>query len=158
MRRSLFFLLMLFVCASPLIADGTQLGTITGRVTDQSGAVLPGATVEIVNLEKGISLSKTTDPEGKYIFPLLHPGPYRVTVSLSGFDTVVSQNAIVEVGKTTNINSKLKLSATSETITVQGDVPIVDKTNASQTTTVSSTPANCWWTASGSCPSTKYGL
>jgi hypothetical protein len=140
MRRSLFFFFMLFVSLS-LFADGTQLGTIAGRVTDQTGAVLPGATVEIANLEKGSVRSTTTNAEGKYIFPLLHPGPYRVSISLAGFDTLVAQNAIVEVGKTTTINSKLRLSVTSETITVQGDVPIVDKSNASQTTTISSTLA-----------------
>ena len=137
MRHSLFVMLMLLVSMSAF-ADGTQLGTISGRVTDQSGAPIPGATVEITNQEKGISRSKTTDAEGKYIFPLLHPGPYKVTITLSGFDTFVANNTIVEVGKTTNVNSKLRLSATSETITVLGDVPIVDKTNASDTTTISS--------------------
>ncbi|HEY8130526.1 MAG TPA: carboxypeptidase regulatory-like domain-containing protein [Thermoanaerobaculia bacterium] len=140
MRRSLVFFLTLLV-SLPLLADGTQLGTIAGRVTDPTGAVLPGANVEIANMEKGFARSVTTNAEGKYIFPLLHPGPYRVTISLSGFDTLVAQNAIVEVGKTTTINSKLRLSVTSETITVQGDVPIVDKSNASQTTTISSTLA-----------------
>ncbi len=140
MRRSLVFFLVLLVSLS-LFADGTQLGTIAGRVTDQTGAILPGASVEIANMEKGFVRSVTTNAEGKYIFPLLHPGPYRVTISLSGFDTLVAQNAIVEVGKTTTINSKLRLSVTSETITVQGDVPIVDKSNASQTTTISSTLA-----------------
>jgi hypothetical protein len=137
MRHSLFVMLMLLVSMSAF-ADGTQLGTISGRVTDQSGAPVPGATVEITNQEKGISRSKTTDAEGKYIFPLLHPGPYRVTITLSGFDNFVANNTIVEVGKTTNVNSKLRLSVTSETITVLGDVPIVDKTNASDTTTISS--------------------
>ena len=140
MRRSLVFFFTLLV-SLPLFADGTQLGTIAGRVVDQSGAVLPGATVEITNLEKGFARSTTTNAEGKYIFPLLHPGPYKVAISLSGFDTLVAQNSIVEVGKTTTINSKLRLSVTSETITVQGDVPIVDKSNASQTSTISSTLA-----------------
>lgn len=136
MRRSLVFFFTLMV-SLPLLADGTQLGTISGRVTDQSGAPVPGATVEITNQEKGITRSKTTDADGKYIFPLLHPGPYKVTISLAGFDTFVANNTVVEVGKTTSVNSKLRLS-TSETITVLGDVPVVDKSNASQTTTISS--------------------
>src|SRR5207248_10470388 len=79
----------------------------------------------------------TTDLDGKYIVPLLQPGTYKVAISLSGFDNFLAQNTIVEVGKTTNVNATLKLSTTAETITVLGDVPVVDKTNASDTTTVS---------------------
>jgi hypothetical protein len=136
MRRSLLFILTLFVCA-PLLADGTQLGTISGRVMDQAQAAIPGATVETNNIDKGTTRRTTTDLDGKYIVPLLQPGTYKVSITLSGFDSFVAQNAIVEVGKTTNINATLKLSTTSETITVLGDVPVVDKTNASDTTTVS---------------------
>jgi len=136
MRRSFVFVSMVFVCAS-LFADGTQLGTISGRVIDQSQAAIPGATVELTNMEKGTSRRTVTDADGKYIVPLLHPGTYKVSITLSGFETFVAQNAVVEVGKNTNINATLKLSTTAETITVLGDVPVVDKTNASDTTTVS---------------------
>ncbi|HYS56371.1 MAG TPA: TonB-dependent receptor [Thermoanaerobaculia bacterium] len=136
MRRSLFASLMLLVCTS-LFADGTQLGTISGRVVDQSQAAIPGATVEATNTEKGTTRRTVTDADGKYIVPLLHPGTYKVSISLAGFDTFIAQNAVVEVGKTTSINATLKLTSTAETITVLGDVPVVDKTNASDTTTVS---------------------
>jgi hypothetical protein len=136
MRRSLFLVLMLLVCSS-LFADGTQLGTISGRVIDQSQAAIPGATVEVNNVDKGTTRRTVTDAEGKYIVPLLQPGTYKVAISLSGFDNFVAQNAVVEVGKTTTINATLKLSTAAETITVLGDVPVVDKTNASDTTTVS---------------------
>lgn len=136
MRRLSLFLAVALVPAL-LFADGTQLGTIAGRVIDDSRAAVPGATVEITNLEKGLHRSTTTDARGKYIFPLLQPGTYRVVISLSGFDTFEANNAVVQVEKTTIINARLKLSATTETITVQGDVPIVDKTNASQTTVIS---------------------
>ncbi|PYQ52385.1 MAG: hypothetical protein DMF59_04830 [Acidobacteria bacterium] len=136
MRRSLFAVLMLLVCTS-LLADGTQLGTISGRVIDQSQSAIPGATVEALNIEKGTTRRTITDADGKYIVPLLHPGTYKVSISLSGFDTFIAQNAGVEVGKTTTINATLKVTTTAETITVLGDVPVVDKTNASDTTTVS---------------------
>jgi hypothetical protein len=138
MRRRFLQSLLIMAVPAILFADGTQLGTIRGVVLDQDRAGVPGATVEVAHVEKGLTRSTSTDPEGKYIVPLLHPGPYRVTISLSAFETFVAQNAVVEVGKTTTINARLKLSPTSETITVQGDVPIVDKTNAAQTTTISS--------------------
>src|SRR5438445_267805 len=127
---------MLLVC-TPLFADGTQLGTVSGRVIDQSQSAIPGATVEALNIEKGTTRRTITDADGKYIVPLLHPGTYKVSITLSGFDTFIAQNAVVEVGKTTTINATLKVTTTSETITVLGDVPVVDKTNASDTTTVS---------------------
>ncbi len=136
MRRSFLFIWMLLVCAS-LFADGTQLGTISGRVVDQSQSAIPGATVEVNNIDKGTTRRTTTDLDGKYIAPLLQPGTYKVSITLSGFDSFVAQNAVVEVGKNTSINATLRLSTTSETITVLGDVPVVDKTNASDTTTVS---------------------
>ena len=64
-------------------ADGTQLGEINGRVIDQTGAPLPGATIEVVNTEKGTSRVTITDGQGRYNVPLLQPGPYRVTISLA---------------------------------------------------------------------------
>ena len=136
MRRFLSLLLLVF----PILiwADGTQLGTISGKVADQTGAVLPGATVEATNIEKGASRTVVTDVQGRYNIPLLQPGPYRVTISLEGFERFVAQNTVVAVDKTTTVDAALKLSKTSETITVQGDVPIVDKTNAAQTTTLES--------------------
>ena len=121
-----------------LLADGSQLGTITGKVVDPSGAVLPGATVEVTNTEKGTTRTDITDPQGFYNIALLQPGPYRVTISLEGFDRFIAQNTIVQVNKTTTVDATLKLSRASETITVQGNVPMVDKTNASQTTTLES--------------------
>src|SRR5262249_36603064 len=136
MRRSLFVILMLLVCASAF-ADGTQFGTIAGRVVDQSQSAIPGATVEATNIEKGSTRRTVTDADGKYIVPLVLPGIYKVSISLQGFDTFIAQNAVVEVGKTTSINATLKITTTSEIITVLGDVPVVDKTNASDTTTVS---------------------
>jgi hypothetical protein len=136
MRRSCLLILMLFVCVS-LFADGTQLGTISGRVMDQSQSAIPGASVEVKNIDKGTTRRTITDADGKYLVPLLQPGTYKVSISLSGFDNFVAQNASVEVGKNTTVNATLKLSTTAETITVLGDVPVVDKTNASDTTTVS---------------------
>lgn len=129
--------LSLFVCTL-LRADGSQLGTMAGKVVDQTGAVLPGATIEVTNLEKGSTRTAVADAQGRYVIQLLQPGPYRVTVSLEGFDRFVAQNAVVAVDKTTTVDATLRLSSAKETITVQGDVPIVDKTNASQRTTLES--------------------
>ncbi len=137
-RKPIVLIAVLLVMAAMLLADGTQLGTISGKVVDQTGAVLPGATVEVTNLEKGATRSVVTDPQGLYTIPLLQPGPYRVTITLQGFDRFVVQNAVVAVDKTTTVDATLRLTREAETITVQADMPIVDKTNASQLTTLDS--------------------
>lgn len=133
-------LVLLAILFIPILlqADGTQLGTIIGRVVDQSGAVLPGATVEVTSLDQGTTRTVVSDAQGRYKVPLLQPGRYRVSVSLEGFEKFLAQNSIVQVDKTTNIDATLNLTRSSETMTVQGDVPVVDKTNAAQTTTLES--------------------
>lgn len=137
-RRSFSLAFLSLLLPAILFADGSQLGTITGKVVDQTGAVLPGATIEVTNTEKGTTRTDVTDSQGLYNIALLQPGPYRVTASLEGFDRFVAQNTIVQVNKTTTVDVTLKLSRAAETITVQGSVPVVDKTNASQTTTLES--------------------
>ena len=137
-RPAVVLSLLLVFLPILLFADGSQLGTISGKVVDQSGAVVPGATIEVTNLERGATRTAVSDAQGRYNIPLLLPGPYRVTVTLEGFDRFVAQNAVVAVNKTTTVDATLKLSKSAETITVQGDVPIVDKTNVAQTTTLES--------------------
>ena len=101
MRSRLFVLFALLVLPLALWAGGTQLGTISGRVIDQAGAAVPGATVEVTNLEKGASRTAVTDAQGNYLVPLLLPGRYKVAISLAGFDTFVAENTVVAVDKTT---------------------------------------------------------
>ncbi len=137
-RRALSLACLFLFLPAIVFADGSQLGTITGKVVDQTGAVLPGATIEVTNTEKGTTRTDVSDSLGLYNIALLQPGPYRVTVSLEGFDRFVAQNTVVQVNKTTTVDVTLKLSRAAETITVQGSVPVIDKTNASQTTTLES--------------------
>ena len=115
--------------ATSAFSQGTPVGTISGTVTDASGGALPGATVEITNEEKGYSRTEVTDADGKYRFPLVAVGTYKVVVSLSGFDTVTRQHNIVEAQKTTTVDVPLRLGAIAAEITVTGEVPIVDKTS-----------------------------
>ncbi|HTO89136.1 MAG TPA: TonB-dependent receptor [Thermoanaerobaculia bacterium] len=135
----LIVLAVAFLAASSLYADGTLLGTIGGRVVDQEGKVLPGATVELISLDKGFTRSIVTDAVGAFNFPLLQPGPYTVKVSLAGFQSVEVKGNTVSPEKTTAVNVTLKLAATAESVTVTGEAPLVDKTNTAATTKVDST-------------------
>jgi hypothetical protein len=125
--------------SSFLLADGTLLGTIKGRVLDESGAGVPGATVEIVSADKGFRRNQITDTTGNFYFPLLQPGPYTLRVTLSGFQSVGKMNNIVEPNKTTDVGVTMRMATAAEMVTVTGAVPLVDKTDTSARTTVSST-------------------
>ena len=122
-----------------LLADASQVGTLKGRVLDESGAGIPGATVEIASADKGFRRSVTTDATGNFTFPALQTGPYTVRTTLSGFQSVEKTNNVVEVGKTTEVDVTMRLAQAAEAVTVTGEVPLVDKTETSARTTVSST-------------------
>jgi hypothetical protein len=124
--------------AGPLLADGSQVGTLKGRVRDESGGALPGVTVELTSADKGFSRTETTDASGAFTFAVLPPGRYNVRATLSSFETFESNNNLVTAEKTTNVDVSLKLAATAETITVSGAAPLVDKTNVSDTTHIDS--------------------
>jgi outer membrane receptor protein involved in Fe transport len=130
--------LMGLLAAGAVSADGSLFGTLNGRVRDESGGALPGATVEVTSAEKGLRRSATTDAAGSFNFSLLPPGNYTVQAVLASFETLESANNVVTAEKTTTVNMTLKLAATAETVTVLGDVPLVDKTNVSDTTRVES--------------------
>jgi hypothetical protein len=122
--------------AAPALADGSLLGTIAGRVKDESGGALPGTTVSVVNEQKGVQRDGVTDSGGAFTFPLLEPGNYTVRATLSGFQSFEATHNVVTADKTTQVPIVLRLATAQETVTVTGDVPLVDPTNTSDTTHV----------------------
>jgi len=128
-----------FLATATLLADGTLLGTIAGRVVDEDGNALPGATVEIISADQGFQRFLTSDATGSFTFALLQPGPYVVRVSLPSFQSFEARDNVVTPDKTTLITVTLKIAAATATITVTGETPLVDKTNTSATTHVTST-------------------
>jgi len=138
LRLGILILVSVLV-ASTLLADGTLLGTIAGRVVDEDGNALPGATVEIISADKGFQRTLTSDAAGAFTSPLLQPGPYTVRVSLPSFQTFEAGDNVVTPDKTTFLTATLKIAAATEAVTVTGESPLVDKSNTSATTHVTST-------------------
>jgi hypothetical protein len=104
-----------------------QFGTIAGVVKDSSGAVLPGVTVEAASpalIEK--TRAAVSDSAGQYSVPQLRPGVYTVTFTLTGFSTVRRDGIEISAGFVAPVNASMKVGAVSETITVQGQAPVVD--------------------------------
>jgi len=99
-------------------------GALSGRVTDQSGAVVPGASVVVQNLETGVQQSAETNHTGLYRFPVLMPGSYSIRASSKGFRDVQGL-ARVLVGNTTLQDFKLQLGAKGDAVKVSGTTPLL---------------------------------
>src|SRR4029453_5492988 len=119
-------------------------GVIQGTVSDATGAVGPGATIEIRNTATNFLRSLTSGADGRFVGLQLPPGPYVVTVSLAGFTTHVQEDVTLLVGQSITVNPVLRVSGTAETVTVSGtsfiDVTRTEVSNTLNEATVSSTP------------------
>lgn len=113
----------------------TSTASIVGRVTDETGAVLPGVTVTAASpaLQVG-EVSAVTDPNGDYRITLLPIGTYRVRWELDGFQRVEQAEVRLTVGFVATINLALKVGALTESVTVSGQSPVVDVTSATPRT------------------------
>src|SRR3954465_8360836 len=129
--------LALVLGASSAFAQ-SQTGEIFGKVTDESGAVLPGATVTLTGPSLLQPQMATTSETGSFQFPRLSVGTYNVKFELTGFKSVVKEGIEVTVGFNANVSTQLGMSAVQETVTVTGESPIVDtkQTGTKQTFTL----------------------
>ena len=108
-------------------------GTISGVVRDETGAVLPGVTVQAASpaLIEG-SREVVTDSSGQYTIVNLRPGTYTVTFTLTGFSTFRRENILLEANFAAQVNGEMRLGSVAESVTVSGEAPIVDVRNATQ--------------------------
>ena len=114
----------------PARAWAQATGQITGVVTDSSGAVVPGVTVEVTNQATGLTRSAGTELDGVFTIPLLNPGVYEAKASLSGFRTTVRRGVEVAVNETSRVDLKLQVGSVTEQVTVQASAPLVETKNA----------------------------
>src|SRR5688572_6646310 len=131
MRRVLFSLLGVL---SVLLATTAwaQLSTaqLSGRVTDESGAVLPGVTVTVTQTDTGLTRNVVTDATGSYVLPNLPTGPYRLEAMLQGFRTYAQTGIVLQVAATPEINVALGIGSVEETVSVEAAAPLVDVQSA----------------------------
>src|SRR5690349_17237514 len=127
-RRVCLAVLILCLLTLPSVAQVTT-GTINGRVTDASGAVIPGVTVTLTSPVIQGERTALSDEAGNYRFLLLPPGTYRVSYELPGFQKLVRDGIIVEVTKTATLNVALGVASVADTVTVTGESPVVDVQN-----------------------------
>ncbi|MGH9675402.1 MAG: carboxypeptidase regulatory-like domain-containing protein, partial [Bryobacteraceae bacterium] len=106
-------------------------GTLLGRVTDPSDAVIADAKITAANADTGVRLSSITNRTGDYIFPLLVPGSYSITVEKPGFKTISRTGVIVRVNDQVSINVEMQVGQSAQTVQVVADTPLLDTSTAS---------------------------
>src|SRR5207245_4338007 len=125
----LFATLAVLLFSLPLFSQG-NFGRILGTVTDQSGGVISGATVTIIDKDRGVARTLTTDDAGEYNAPTLIPGAYVVRVEANGFKKMERQNVILEVGKEIRVDLTVQPGEQTQSVTVTEAIPLVETTNA----------------------------
>jgi len=112
-------------------------GSVTGVITDPSGAVVPGVKVTVGNQETGISYSVVSQVNGVYHMPELLAGNYNIAAQNAGFKRLVIEGVKVDVGRTTTQNLALELGQTTESVEVRGQASLVETTSGQVGTTIS---------------------
>lgn len=137
-RAAAVALWMALLTLTPLVVSAQiDTGGVSGVITDQTGAVLPGVTVTVTSLATNQVRSVTTDERGRYRFSGLTPGKYSLTAELQGFATLVRPEITVNIGSALDVNMTLKVSPVAETVTVRAEAPLVQssKTDLSRVIT-----------------------
>ena len=128
-------LLVSMSCALLTAQNVVLTGSLGGRVTDPSGAIVPGATVVVRNLTTGVQQSAATNHVGLYRFPMVMPGTYSITASLKGFRDVQVLVRVL-VGNTTSQDIKLEVGAGADTVKVVATTPLLRPEESSASTVI----------------------
>lgn len=140
-RRQVPVLAMLFALfafaasTSTLFAQSVVTGDVQGTITDPTGAVVPGAKVELKSSATGFDKAQTTGGNGEFRFSLLKPGAYTLTVSSSQFSSA-TRNIDVQLGQVTNASLALAVGSSTTTVEVSSQAPLLQTENANITSTV----------------------
>src|SRR5580698_995979 len=135
LRRAMFSIALLcaffFLLTSPFAWGQVDEGSITGVVTDSTGAVVPDAQVTLVNTDQGITLQTHSSGTGGYTFSPVRIGHYTLTATAKGFETTTQTNLTVQVAQTLQVNVQLKPGSASETVQVTEAPPLLQTEEAS---------------------------
>ncbi|MEO6725897.1 MAG: TonB-dependent receptor [Blastocatellia bacterium] len=140
-RAGFCLLLALASMATARAQSQSTTGTIQGMVADQASAVIPGAMVEVKNLDTNLTKTLATDESGRFVFLQLQPGRYTLTAAKQGYATVEQQNLSLNVGQTVSLNLSLKVSAVQERITITA-APTVDTVKTESSSTINELAIN----------------
>jgi len=117
-------------------AHGQISGSLKGRITDSANAVIAGARVTATEVDTGLSRTAVSAPNGEYVFPQLHPGLYRVTVTANNFRQMIREGITVLTGATDSADMSLTVGSALQSVTVSSDVPLLQSETSNIQTTI----------------------
>ena len=129
-------LLIGLLCLSLDVALAQTGGTITGEVKDQTGAMIPNATITATNTATNVARTTETNSSGMYSFPGLIPGTYQVKASAGGFQTAVTNDIVLQVQQTARVDFSLALGAATQTVEVAANAALLATENATVGTVI----------------------
>ena len=134
---ALLICLGVIACVTP--ADAQVLyGSIVGTVEDPSGALVPGAQVEVTNVGTGQARSATADEAGNFTIPNLQPGTYNVKLTASGFRTLTREGIIVRANEISRANARMEVGQVTEQVLVTAEASALQTDKADTHTTITS--------------------
>ena len=129
--QSCWILLVACLLAMPAGSFGqSYFGTVTGELTDPTGAVIPGVKLTLTDQEKGYAFNATSDGSGRYLFRSIPPGVYSVTAEMTGFEKSVRTGIRVDININATANMSLKISSSSQTVEVNAQSQALDAQDA----------------------------
>lgn len=133
-----------------LLAQQDNRGTITGRVTDASGAAAPGAIVRAINTATNVRITSESNAEGVYEIPYLPSGTYRIEGELTGFKTWTRPNVQLRMGDRLQVDIPLELGDVAETVEVTAEMPVLESASSTVSQVISSEQVTSLTLRSGS--------
>src|SRR5882724_11037985 len=125
------------MAAIPLLDAQEVRATLGGRVTDGQGAAVASALVTVISQETNVEQHARTNPQGNWTMQFLLPGIYTFTISSQGFKTARSGQIELQASDIKQIDTRLELGSTRETVAVTAEVPLIDTTSATSGTVIS---------------------
>jgi hypothetical protein len=135
MNRFCFLVCLAWLCAAPMLAQDVR-ASISGNVTDPTGAVVAGVQIRVVSIERGTASDATSNDAGRYIIQFLLPGKYTLTAEKPGFKKAVHQGITLEAADHPGLDLQLELGQTTESVTVTGDVSLLQTESATRSATI----------------------
>jgi hypothetical protein len=126
-------LALALLAAAPLLPQSAEL---SGLITDPASLAVPGARLVVQSADTGATRSVSANQQGEYSVPALLPGPYNITVDANGFKTVHQNGVVVEVDQRARMDFALTVGNNTETVTVQGNAPPLNTSDASVSTLI----------------------
>src|SRR6266851_6347422 len=127
------FMILWFACG---VVGQTETATVSGLVTDGTGAAVAGAEARLQSVERGTVTTTTSNDAGIYVFPSVHPGQYQISIHKQGFKQVDLLGLIVNVQDHIEQNFRLEVGSITESVTVEGGAPLISTESASVGTVV----------------------